>query len=495
MLHPLRNPRHDHAVNRCLVEHVNNKLLFYVPIGCLLAVCVAADTMADTMTDTMAAEDTQGRLVLDVARLGILVWLIIVLYRIVFNSRTKKSLMITSTLLVAGAVMISSILPPMIEKSLNRVQFPRPSDALIKWPTLMPAAVDLHARLLVADTHSDSLLWFRRDLLRKSDIGHVDIPRLLEGGVAFQAFTIVTGSPSGLRFDFNAEPSLLTDTITQKALLENWGLDAVTTRTGRVFAQTRRMHDIAARSQGALQVLLTRSDVQGFVAQRRAGQRAVGAIIGIEGLHCLDGDAANIDRFFADGVRMAGLTHFFDNDLGGSAHGIAKGGLSTFGAAILARMEELNMIVDVAHASAALVDDIIARATRPLLSSHTGVRGVCDNDRNLHDHHLDAIAKSGGLISIAYFRPAVCAGSEGEPASPQTFVDSIVRSIMYVVRRVGVDHVSLGSDFDGTVAVPFDTTQLVYLTNALLQQDLSEEDVAKIMGENVLRFMARVLPA
>lgn len=72
-------------------------------------------------------------------------------------------------------------------------------------------------------------------------------------------------------------------------------------------------------------MLRTRTDTQAFVTQRRAGRRAVGAIIGIEGLHCLDGDVANIDRFFADGVRMAGLTHFFDNDLGGSAHGNTRG--------------------------------------------------------------------------------------------------------------------------------------------------------------------------
>jgi microsomal dipeptidase-like Zn-dependent dipeptidase len=182
---------------------------------------------------------------------------------------------------------------------------------------------------------------------------------------------------------------------------------------------------------------------------------------------------------------MLGLVHFFDNAVGGSVHGEGKGGLTDFGRAVLQHAEQLGMLIDVAHASAALVDDVIALATRPLLSSHGGVRGTCDNHRSLSDAQARAIAASGGVIGIGFWPRATCGDD----------VAAIVRALRYAVDLVGVEHVALGSDFDGSVQVPFDASGLPLLTEALLQAGFSHADLEKLMGGNVVRILQSGLPA
>ena len=143
------------------------------------------------------------------------------------------------------------------------------------------------------------------------------------------------------------------------------------------------------------------------------------------------------------------------------------------------------MLVDVAHASAATIDDVLATAMRPVIVSHTGVRGVCDNARNLGDRHVRGIADSGGIVGIGFW-PTACGGEDAA---------SIARSIHYAVDVAGIDHVGLGSDFDGAVPVPFDATGLVQLTDALLAAGLDDGAIAKVMGGNVRRVLLETLPA
>jgi len=123
-------------------------------------------------------------------------------------------------------------------------------------------------------------------------------------------------------------------------------------------------------------------------------------------------------------------------------------------------------------------------AQRPVMVSHTGVRAVCDNQRNLTDKQLTGIAKTGGIIGIAYFETATC----GKDAA------AIARSIRHAVNIVGVDHVALGSDFDGAVTVPFDTSHLAAITDALLSQGFTESEIRLIMGGNAFRFFELNLP-
>jgi microsomal dipeptidase-like Zn-dependent dipeptidase len=148
-------------------------------------------------------------------------------------------------------------------------------------------------------------------------------------------------------------------------------------------------------------------------------------------------------------------------------------------------MEARGVVLDVAHSSARTIDDALSVSTRPVVASHTGVRGVLDNARNLSDAHLDGIAATGGLVGIGFWPTAV----GGNDAA------AIARSIAYAVERVGADHVALGSDWDGAVPVPFDAANCVRLTDALLDVGLEEAAIRAVMGENVLRVMAAALPA
>jgi microsomal dipeptidase-like Zn-dependent dipeptidase len=197
----------------------------------------------------------------------------------------------------------------------------------------------------------------------------------------------------------------------------------------------------------------------------------------------LSGDLDNVDRLYAAGFRAIGLAHFFDNEMAGSAHGVEQGGLTDLGRQLIARMEQSHMIVDLAHASARTIADVLALAHQPVVVSHTGVKGTCDNARNLSDEQLKGVAATGGLVGIGYWDTAICG----------TDAAAIARSIRYAVNLIGADHVALGSDFDGAVTEPFDTTGVVQITDALLQAGVDGSTIKKILGENVIRLLQRVL--
>ena len=173
---------------------------------------------------------------------------------------------------------------------------------------------------------------------------------------------------------------------------------------------------------------------------------------------------------------MMSPSHFFDNDIGGSSAGINKTGLTDKGREWVRQMEARHMIIDLAHASPKTIDDVLATAIRPVVVSHTGVKGTCNNNRNLSDDQIQAVAAKGGLIGIGYWDTATCG----------TDAQAIVKAMRYVSDRVGVEHVALGSDFDGAVTTPFDTTGLVEITDALLQAGYSEHDIQMIMGGNTM---------
>jgi microsomal dipeptidase-like Zn-dependent dipeptidase len=147
-------------------------------------------------------------------------------------------------------------------------------------------------------------------------------------------------------------------------------------------------------------------------------------------------------------------------------------------------MEAKHMIIDLAHASGATLRDVTEMATRPVLVSHTGVKGTCDNNRNLSDEQLRAISRTGGIVGIGYWETATC----GRDAA------AIARAIRYAVGVIGVEHVALGSDFDGAVTEPFDAAGMALITEALMKQGFSEGQIAKIMGGNVVRFLGENLP-
>jgi membrane dipeptidase len=385
----------------------------------------------------------------------------------------KKFLIVVAVILLLGLAVFFFILPAYLENSLNITLNPPPYRASDR-------AAELHKRLLVADLHADSLLW-DRDLLERGTRGHVDVPRLIEGNVALQAFTVVTKSPRGQNLENNDDT---TDNITLLVIAERWPISAWSSLKERALYQARKLHEAEARSGGRLVIIKTANDLARYLERRKSDPSITAGLLGIEGAHALDKDLANIDVLYDAGFRMMAPTHFFDNDIGGSAHGVAKGGLTEKGREMVRHMEEKRMIVDLAHASPKTIEDVLAVATRPVVVSHTGVRGTCDNTRNLSDEQLKAIARTGGVIGIGYWDTAVC----GQDAV------AIARAIRHTANLVGVEHVALGSDYDGAVTAPFDTTGVIQITDALLAEGFSESDIEKIMGGNVFRLLAENLP-
>ena len=381
----------------------------------------------------------------------------------------KKSLIII--VLIGGVFFF--ILPDLIGRTMNRV-------SAAESATVDAATQNFHDQLFTADLHADSLLW-NRNLHQRGSYGHIDLPRMLDVRHGLQVFSTVTKTPRFLNFKRNDASS---DNITLLAIAQRWPINTWTSLTQRALHQASRLHRLSARSNGHFVIVQSRQDLTDYLASRKADVAITAGLLAIEGLHALEADGDNLRRLYNAGYRMMGLTHFFDNAIGGSAHGIDKGGLTEFGYQTIASMERLGIVVDLAHASEQLITDVLAVATRAVVVSHTGVKGTCDRTRNLSDEQVRSIASNGGLIGIAFFDEAVC-GTE---------VDSIVIALRYTVNLVGVAHVALGSDFDGAVTTPFDVTGLPHLTVALLKSGFSRQEVEAIMGKNIVRLLRQALP-
>jgi microsomal dipeptidase-like Zn-dependent dipeptidase len=386
----------------------------------------------------------------------------------------KRALFVLSLTLAIGVALTVGVVPGVVGRMMNTTLDGASGP-------LSDDARRIHASLSVADLHGDALLW-DRDLLKRGRWGHIDVPRLLEGSIALQSFTVVTKTPKGMNIEANSGD---TDNITLLTVLQLWPRRTWNDLTERALHQADKLHRAAADSRGRLAIIRTREDLEGFLAARATGEEIVAGFLGLEGTHALAGELANVDRLFAAGFRMFGITHFFDNEVGGSAHGIGKGGLTALGERVLTRMEALGILVDLAHASPTLVSDVLAGATRPVVVSHGGVKGTCDNQRNLTDDQLRGIAGTGGVMGIGLWETAVCG------VTPANWA----QAVRHAVDVMGVDHVALGSDWDGAVAAIVDASQTVHLTQALLDQGFTEREIQRIMGANTIRVLSEVLPA
>ena len=380
------------------------------------------------------------------------------------KKRILTAVTVALVVLLGGFLMVA---PGRIERGQNKIE-PVELD-------VTPAAKGLHATLDVADMHADSLLW-KRDLLERSDRGHIDLPRLIDGHFALQVFSSVTKSPKGQNYDANDGT---TDNITLLTVVDLQPIRTWNSLLQRSLWHAEKLHDFAARSDGKLRVVTTPSDIDRLLVDRKSGAMVVGGMLSIEGLQNLEGRIENLDVLYAAGFRMAGLAHFFDNDVAGSMHGVQKGGLTPLGRQAVPRMEALGMIVDLAHSSHAAVAEVLAMAKRPVVSSHGGVQATCKVNRNLTDDEIKGIARTGGVIGIGYWEGAVCS----------TAPEAVARAIAHVRDLVGLDHVGLGSDFDGSTTTGFDTSQVAAVTQALLDAGFSEDDIRKVMGGNVLRVI------
>jgi microsomal dipeptidase-like Zn-dependent dipeptidase len=384
----------------------------------------------------------------------------------------RKALLALLALAAIGLTIFFNV-PAYVDKDFNRVLNPAPYSS-------SEQAAALHTRLFVADLHDDALLW-QRDLLQRIDYGHTDLPRLLEGNVGLQVFSTVTKTPRGLNYERNSADS---DSITMLVMAQRWPRATWTSLLQRALYQSEKLHEAAAHSNGQLRIIRTQDDLRSYLTDREKQPAQLAGLLATEGLHPLEGQLQSIDQLYDAGFRMTGLTHFFDNEVGGSAHGIEKGGLTDFGRQVIPRLQQKHILVDLAHASKPLIDDVLAISTQPVVVSHTGVAGTCPGPRNLTDKHLKAIAATGGIVGIGYWDGAIC-----EPS-----VNNIIKAIRYSVDLVGVEHVALGSDYDGATSVPFDTTGLVQITQGLLEAGFSEPEIAAIMGGNIRDLLLKTLP-
>lgn len=377
-------------------------------------------------------------------------------------------------------VLVSSVwtfLPRYIEADINRI------DTVVipeEHRFVSNKTRILHASITIADWHADSLLW-DRNLLDHDSIGHLDFPRLQTGGVALQMFTAVTKSPKNLNEHRNTDE---TDRITALAMIQRWPPKTWDNLLERALYQGRRLERMIAESQGAVRLITNRSELQQLLWDRQQEPMLVGALLGVEGGHALNRNLSNLDHLYAAGFRMMGLHHFFDNALGGSLHGESKQGLTIFGREVVQRMNYRHMIIDLAHSSVAVIEDVLAVSTLPVVISHTGINSHCPSSRNYPDPIMKKIADAGGLIAIGFWQEVVC---DHSPAG-------IALAIKAAVNLVGIDHVSLGSDFDGGVTTTFDASEMAMLTQALSDLNFNESDIAQVMGGNMVRFLAEYLP-
>jgi membrane dipeptidase len=321
----------------------------------------------------------------------------------------------------------------------------------------------LHQAHPAIDLHADTLMWSRwlgydlhkahePPLVRAAFGGHIDLPRMRQGGVGAQFFSLVS-LPVAERMRGMARA---------------------------IHEQIDILDDAMARHPAELRLARTGADVE---ACRRDG--AVAALLGIEGAHALEGDLDRVEVFARRGVRYLGLLHFTANEAGHPAYGRGRRdaeGLTPWGLDLVRRCEAAGVIVDLAHINRRGFLDACAVATRPPIVSHTGVLGAFDHWRNIDDAQLRAVADRGGVVGVIFY-PRYLGGHGLGP---------VVKHLLHILDVVGEDAPALGSDWDGFI-IPTrelsDPRGLPLLTDALLAAGVSERVVGKILRGNALRVL------
>jgi len=348
----------------------------------------------------------------------------------------------------------------------------------------VPADVaDFHASIPVVDLLVGTPL-FRPELLRRRQRGHVDLPRLIEGGVDLVGFTSATRHPD------------LRGTLSTPHF---WSLGLPARSLGSDMAMAGafidRIEGWAAASNGRLRLAREVADLP--VAGRGPSDEPVRAFIGVQGGHVLEGDVANVERLHARGVRMLALAHVMDNALVGSNTGRRGHGLTGFGREIVPELERVGIVVDLAHMSPAGIRDTLPLLRRPFVLSHTGLRRVSGAgsripgrrftpfNRNLGDEEARLVSEAGGVVGLTL--STLLLGGED--------LDAVARTVDTALELCGPASVAIGSDFDGALRTVCDVTGMPAATARLLAGGLDRETLAGVMGANALRVFAEAWSA
>jgi len=315
----------------------------------------------------------------------------------------------------------------------------------------------LHAESIVIDLHVDSLLW-PRDLSRSGEGGHVDFPRMRQGGLDAAAFTLPT------RFFGVAGLKAFHDRWPPATWFSPWE------RLVYQLDQTRSWTDASLATDAS-------------AIRRNHAPGKLSYFHGVEGAHALEGNLSRVSELRERGVLFIGLVHLRDNEIGGSSSGSDRG-LTELGRNLIGEMNRHRVLVDLAHASTKTFFEALELTTFPPIVSHTGVRSVHDSWRNLADDQIRAVAERGGVIGVMFAPPAL-----REPS-----LEEAVRHLEHVVELGGEDAAAIGSDFDGYVDPAIDAAGLPALTELMLRRGFSEERVRRILGENALRVLDARFP-
>jgi microsomal dipeptidase-like Zn-dependent dipeptidase len=305
----------------------------------------------------------------------------------------NKWFVLLAFFLLLSVIAFRFVVPSWVARDKNRVELLPPYKVSLE-------TIKVYQSLTVADLHADTLLW-GRNILKRSSSGHIDLPRLFDANVTLQVFSVVTKTPKGLNIKSNDDK---TDNITLLALAQGWPWKSLDSLYERALYQAKRLQYFADISDGQLKIIRSKQDLESVIESRKNNRSVVAALLSIEGAHAIEGNPDNLDKLYEAGYRIIGLTHFFDNEIGGSAHGLEKKGLTDFGRKIIMQAQAKNMFIDISHASSMLITDVLEISTKPVLVSHTGVKGTCDRSRNLTDDQIRAVAATGGLIGIGVRR-------------------------------------------------------------------------------------------
>ena len=336
-----------------------------------------------------------------------------------------------------------------------------------------PAAIEALGLAPLVDGHND-LAWEARDQRAYSVDGldgdmagvyQTDIPRLRAGGVGAQFWSVF-------------------------APCEQRGADAVT----YTLEQIDFIHRLIARYPDELSYAWSGDDVR---RAWRAGR--IASLLGAEGGHSINGSLAVLRDFARLGVRYMTLTHNDNTPWADSAtDDPAHGGLTDFGREVVAEMNRLGMLVDISHVAATTMHHALDVSTSPVIFSHSSCRAVTDHPRNAPDDVLERLAGNGGVIMVAYVphfvnqESAVWSETDRSTPAPRTTVDDVVAHVEHAREVAGVDHIGLGSDYDGVALFPDamgDVTGHAVLLDRLAERGWSSADLAKLMGDNILRVL------
>lgn len=336
-------------------------------------------------------------------------------------------------------------------------------------PLISDEAREIHFSGMLFDGHND-LPWTMRaqaaSSFDKADISkpqpfHTDIPRLKQGGLKAQFWSVFVPADTG------ELGTALTTTLEQ--------IDLV--------------HEMCRRYPETFALALTTQEIEQAVKEGK-----IASLMGVEGGHSIENSLQNLRRLYERGARYMTLTHSKTLDWADSATDEARhNGLTPFGREVVAEMNRLGMLVDLSHVSPKTMMDVLDITKAPVIYSHSSARAICDHPRNVPDDVLRRIPENGGVVMVN-FMSGFIVPTEQLKAEPQSLGNYriVVDHIEHIIRCAGIDHVGIGSDYDGVSRLPVgleDVSTYPVITQELLNRGYNREQIHKILGGNVFRVM------